>query len=590
MKLHPYQQAMVAHQLLVLRGCTFAPMGSGKTLAKLVTIDTLITVGDLPGPVLVLAPRRVAQNTWPDEARKWAGLLTNIEVSAVVGSAMERTLALRRDASVYAMNYENLPWLVEHLDGKWPFSMVVPDESTRLKSFRLRQGGVRTQALSQVSARSHRWSNLTGTPSPNGLADLWGQLWFCDEGARLGRSYTDFMSRWFKVQFQRTPEALPYAQQEIEACIADVCLSVDIRPYIDVRKPVVRDLFVELPAAVRAQYRTMERKFFMDVEGGRIDAGNAAVKSMKLLQLCLAAGTEVLTRRGWTPIEAVSGDDLLWDGHAWVPHGGLVAQGRRAVVTCWGIRMTPGHNVLTNRGWKTASEVRDADAGSGLDRASVRLPDSITEAQLRVAGRQSADTAETFDILTVGTRNQFVVRDSSGTPLVVHNCNGAAYTDEDATEWAEVHDAKLQALESVLVEACGAPVLVAYHFRSDLERMQRAFPQGRHLDDKPQTVRDWNAGKIPLLFAHPASAGHGLNLQDGGNILVYFGLWWNLEEHDQIGERIGPLRQAQSGHDRPVFVYRILARNTLDEVVLDRLTRKRSVQNCLIEAMKKESR
>jgi SNF2 family DNA or RNA helicase len=453
MNLHPYQQAMVSHQLLVPRGCTFAPMGSGKTLATMTTIDTLITINDLPGPVLVLAPRRVAETTWPDEARKWSDLLTNIEVSAVVGSAAERKAALKRGASIYTMNYENLPWLVEHLDGKWPFSMVIPDESTRLKSFRLKQGGVRARALSGVSARSHRWSNLTGTPAPNGLADLWGQLWFCDKGARLGRSYTDFMNRWFKVQFQRTPEILPYAQQEIEALIADICLSVDIRPYIDVREPVVRDLFVNLPAAARGPYKTMERKFFMDLEGKKINAANAAVKSMKLLQIC----------------------------------------------------------------------------------------------------------------------------------------NGAVYTDEDATEWVELHDAKLQALESVLVEACGAPVLVAYHFQSDLERLQRAFPHGRHLDDKPQTVRDWNAGKLPLMFAHPASAGHGLNLQDGGNILVYFGLWWNLEDHDQIGERIGPLRQAQAGYDRWVFVYRIVARDTIDEIVLNRLTSKRSVQDCLVEAMKREA-
>jgi SNF2 family DNA or RNA helicase len=167
-------------------------------------------------------------------------------------------------------------------------------------------------------------------------------------------------------------------------------------------------------------------------------------------------------------------------------------------------------------------------------------------------------------------------------------CNGAAYTNEEATEWAEIHDAKLQALESVLVEACGAPVLVAYHFRSDLERLQKAFPQGRRLDDKPETVREWNAGRIPLMFAHPGSAGHGLNLQDGGNILVYFGLWWDLEQHDQIGERIGPLRQAQAGYDRPVFVYRIVARDTLDEAVLNRLTSKRSVQECLIEAMQRK--
>jgi SNF2 family DNA or RNA helicase len=444
---------MVSHQLLVPRGCTFAPMGSGKTLATMTTIDILIAANDLPGPVLVLAPRRVAETTWPDEARKWSTLLTNIEVSAVVGSTAERKAALKQDASVYTMNYENVPWLVEHLDGAWPFSMVIPDESPRLKSFRLKQGGARAGALRDVAFRSHRWSNLTGTPAPNGLADLWGQLWFCDKGARLGRSYDAYMQRWFKAEFQRTPKSLPYAQEQIEALIADICLSVDIMPYINVREPVVRDLFVNLPAAARELYRTMERKFFMALEGKKISAANAAVKSMKLLQIC----------------------------------------------------------------------------------------------------------------------------------------NGAVYTDEAAEEWAELHDAKLQALESVLVEACGAPVLVAYHFRSDLERLQRAFPQGRQLDDKPQTVRDWNAGKIPLLFAHPESCGHGLNLQDGGNILVYFGLWWNLEYHDQIAERIGPLRQAQSGHDRPVFVYRIVARDTIDEVVLDRLTSKRSVQDCLIAAMERKT-
>jgi SNF2 family DNA or RNA helicase len=149
-----------------------------------------------------------------------------------------------------------------------------------------------------------------------------------------------------------------------------------------------------------------------------------------------------------------------------------------------------------------------------------------------------------------------------------------------------VHTAKLEALESVIEEAAGMPVLVAYNFKSDLARLLKHFPQGKHLDKKPETIRDWNAGKIPILFAHPASAGHGLNLQDGGNILVFFSVNWNLEEHLQIIERIGPTRQLQSGHDRPVFIHRILARDTVDLLVLQRLETKREVQDILMDAMK----
>ena len=131
---------------------------------------------------------------------------------------------------------------------------------------------------------------------------------------------------------------------------------------------------------------------------------------------------------------------------------------------------------------------------------------------------------------------------------------------------------------------------MAYHFKSDLARLQRSFPRGRVLDSDPQTIRDWNAGKIPVLFAHPASAGHGLNLQDGGNILAFFGLWWNLEEHLQIIERIGPTRQAQAGHDRPVFIHYIVAEDTVDDLVLNRLETKRGVQDILMEAMKQRGR
>ena len=165
--------------------------------------------------------------------------------------------------------------------------------------------------------------------------------------------------------------------------------------------------------------------------------------------------------------------------------------------------------------------------------------------------------------------------------------NGAMYVGEGAVDWRELHKAKIEALDSILEEAAGMPVLVAYNFKSDLARLLKAFPQGRHLDKNPQTIRDWNAGKIPVMFAHPASAGHGLNLQDGGNILVFFAVNWNLEEHLQIIERIGPTRQMQAGHDRPVFIHRILAKGTVDELVLERLETKREVQDILMDAMKR---
>ena len=167
--------------------------------------------------------------------------------------------------------------------------------------------------------------------------------------------------------------------------------------------------------------------------------------------------------------------------------------------------------------------------------------------------------------------------------------NGAAYTDDEGS-WEEVHDAKLDALESIIEEANGAPVLVAYNFKHDLARLQARFRKGRVLDADPDTIRQWNAGRIQLLFAHPASAGHGLNLADGGNILAFFGVNWNLEEHMQIIERIGPMRQKQAGYDRPVMVYPILARDTIDDVVMDRLGGKKSVQEALLDAMKRRQK
>jgi SNF2 family DNA or RNA helicase len=429
------------------RAALWMPMGGGKTVSTLTALENLSLVEEVY-PILVLAPLRVAKTTWPDEISKWTHL-SHLRVSTVTGSAAERTAALSVAADVYTMNYDNLPWLVEHLGAAWPFKTVVADEFTRLKSFRLRQGSKRARALASVAhVRVRRFIGLTGTPSPNGLQDLWGQLWFLDKGARLGASFSAFAERWFYKGYDGySIKPHDHAQSEIEGRLKDLCLTVTALP---VDEPIYNKLYVDMPARAWTMYRDMEEEMFATIEGEGVTAANAAVRTGKCLQLV----------------------------------------------------------------------------------------------------------------------------------------NGAIYTDEEHN-WTEIHKAKLEALESVIEEANGAPVLVAYNFQTDLTRLLKHFPHGRALDADPATIRQWNAGDIPLLFAHPASAGHGLNLADGGNILAFFGLNWNLEEHMQIIERIGPLRQKQAGYNRPVFVHYIMVPNTVDDMVLDRLKSKRSTQDVLIEAMKR---
>lgn len=189
----------------------------------------------------------------------------------------------------------------------------------------------------------------------------------------------------------------------------------------------------------------------------------------------------------------------------------------------------------------------------------------------------------------IGEHEIDAVNAAARTVKCLQLANGAIYVDDEG-KWEAVHDAKLIALDSVIEEANGTPVLVAYNFKSDLARLRGRYPKARVLDADPQTIRDWNAGKIDLLLAHPASAGHGLNLAEGGNILAFFGLNWNLEEHMQIIERIGPMRQAQAGLKRPVFIHMIMARDTVDEMVAERLQSKKSVQEVLLEAMKRRKK
>jgi SNF2 family DNA or RNA helicase len=444
---HDYQREVIDWITSQRRCAVWAPMGGGKSVSTLAALEALSVVEDIY-PVLVLAPLRVAKTTWPDEVKKWS-FSQHLTVSVITGSAKQREAALRAEADIYAMNYDNLVWLREALGDDWSFKTVVADEFTRLKSFRLRQGGARAAALAKV-AHSHveRFIGLTGTPAPNGVKDLWGQTYFLDKGERLGKTFSAFEQRWFYKGYDGySLQPYEHTQREIEDKLRDICLTVNGLP---VDEPIVAHQWVDMPPKARVVYDDMETEMYAELEAEGVEAANAAVRTQKCLQIA----------------------------------------------------------------------------------------------------------------------------------------NGAIYL-QDSREWEEVHKVKLEALESVIEEANGAPVLVAYNFKHDLERLLRHFKQARHLDADPQTIRDWNAGKIPILLAHPASAGHGLNLADGGNILTFFGVNWNLEEHMQIIERIGPMRQKQAGYDRPVMIYPILARDTVDEMVMERLSSKRSVQEILLEALKR---
>jgi hypothetical protein len=453
---HEYQRHIVDHILAHERCAVWAGMGMGKTSSTLTAVDILMLAGE-SHPVLAVAPKRVANSTWPSEVKKWQHL-SDIDAAVIVGTERERLFALRQDVPLHTVNYEQVPWLVETLGERWPYRTVIADESTRLAGFRLRQGTERAKALGRIAhTKIKRFIELTGTPAPNGLAKLWGQMWFLDKGERLGRTYDAFKQRWFQQSFDGfgvTP--LPFAQEQIQDKLRDLCVTIDAKDWFDLNDPIVKPVFVDLPPKARVKYREMEREMFTQLEcGSTAEAFNAAARTQKCLQLA----------------------------------------------------------------------------------------------------------------------------------------NGAVYIDEDTESrtraWRVVHDEKLDALESIVEEAGGMPILVSYEFKSDVARIIKAFPKAVRLDTN-EGMATFRAGKAPIGLAHPKSMGHGIDgLQDVTNIITFFGHNWDLELYQQIIERIGPVRQKQSGHERPVFIYHIIARDTVDELVMARRESKREVQDILLEAMKR---
>lgn len=468
----PYQHQMVEHILETPRCAVLAFMGAGKSVATLTAIDALMLAGAV-NRVLVIAPLRVARTTWPEEAPKW-NHTKHLKVVPIVGTPAERKAAMIEDADINTTNFEQIPWLISHWQYSFPWDMVIIDESTRLKSTRLMQGSKRgAELLKVIFDIVKRVVLLTGTFAPNGLTDVYGQIFLLDKGQRLGRTYTAFENRWFG--FQRAQDAVsngrnyvkriafPHAQAEIQALLKDICLTLDAKDWFPIDEPIVTNVYVDLPPDARRMYKNMEQELFAEIQGYGIEAFNAASKSIKLLQIC----------------------------------------------------------------------------------------------------------------------------------------NGSTYTgseeavQNDTSHWVEVHTEKLDALESIIGESGGVPVLVAYHFKPDRDRILKRFPKAVHIKTKAEEAA-FKAGHIEIGLVHAQSIGHGVDgFQNATNILIFFAHWWAMEDRAQLIERIGPVRQIQSGHttiagrNRPVMLYCIVARNTLDEVVLERLQTKMDVQTALTNYMKR---
>ena len=451
-----------------------AEMGLGKTGATLKAMVDLMETGEVK-TALIIAPLRVAEETWPEEIAKW-DFSRHLRYRIVTGNQKERMASLKYGpAEVTIVNRENLLWLYQTLGiRRWQFDMIVYDEASRLKSGRKRSkpkpradGTMPPKRLTELGViqrarhKTKQFVELSGTPSPNGLIDLWGPIYALDKGQRLGTSMTKFKQRWFRENpWTRRMEPFDHSEKEIMGAIKDVFFSLREEDYLKLPPLTPRDHYVQLPKKAMKLYHELEEEMAIDV---RNRAGDPEV------------------------IRAVN------------------------------------NGVLTGKLLQLAN-------------GSLYLGDKFDEETDRKLPRESVF----------------------------------------------VHDEKLKVLESIMEEAMGQPVLVAYSFQFDKAAILKKFPYCRVFGDSPNDMRDWNAGKIRMLLTHPASAGHGLNFQFGSNIAVWYGLTFSLELYRQFIKRLH--RSGQAG-DR-VFLHRIIAKGTADETILPALIARGSTQDRISDAVR----
>ena len=439
---HDYQQYAIDFIKSHKTSAVLLDMGLGKTVITLTALNDLLFDRFEISRVLVIAPLRVARNTWPQEMGKWEHL-KHLRYSVVVGTEKERLHALRQRASLYIINRENVPWLVEKTD--FTYDAIVIDELSSFKNW----GSKRFKALMKVRPLAKRIIGLTGTPSGNGLMDLFAEFKVLDMGVRLGRFITKYRQDYFKpdkrngqVVFSYAP--LPGAEERIYEKISDITISMKAADHLRMPELIESEYSVRMNEEEKKMYAEMCEQLVLQMKGDEVTAANAGVLSGKLAQMA----------------------------------------------------------------------------------------------------------------------------------------NGAVYTDDGAT--LHIHDRKLDALEDIVESMNGKPLLVAYWFRHDAERIEERLACVRL--DTDDAIARWNRGEIPVALIHPASAGHGLNLQSGGSTLVWFGITWSLELYQQTVARL--YRQGQNSNT--VVVQHIIAEGTIDERILRALKRKDKTQTALIEAVKAE--
>lgn len=417
-------------------------MGLGKTVISLTAIADLLFDSFEAHRILVVAPLRVARDTWPAEIAKWEHL-QHLTFAVCVGTPKERLTALMSGADITIINRENLGWLIDSSGFDFDYDMVIIDELSSFKNHKSK----RFQSLMKVRPKVKRIIGLTGTPSSNGLMDLWAEFKLLDFGERLGRFITHYRNNYF-IPDKRNGEIIysykpmPYAEDAIYRRISDITISMKSTDHLQMPELITSQYEVQLSEEETQRYEELKADFILELPEGEITAANAASLTGKLSQLA----------------------------------------------------------------------------------------------------------------------------------------NGAIYDDDGNI--IEFHDRKLDALEDLIEAANGKPLLVAYWFKHDLQRIKKRFNVREIKSSKD--ITDWNNGDIPVAVIHPASAGHGLNLQAGGSTLIWFGLTWSLELYQQTNARLW--RQGQTSGT--VVIEHIITKGTIDERILKALSLKEVTQNALIDAVK----
>ena len=446
-KPHAYQEYAIEYIKTHPVAAILLDCGLGKTSITLTAIESMLHDTFEIRKVLIVAPIRVATVSWPDEIGKWDHL-SDLTYSVAVGTREERLAALRKDADLYIINRENLPWLIEESVMPFDYDMVVLDELSSFKNWQSK----RFKAFMKVRPNLKRVVGLTGTPSSNGLMDLFAEYRCLDMGERLGRFIGQYRTAFFRPDRCNGPivysyKPLPGAEKQIYDRISDITISMKSTDHLKMPELITSEYAVQMDEAEMEAYEKMKAELVLNLPDGEITAANAAALSGKLSQMA----------------------------------------------------------------------------------------------------------------------------------------NGAVYSDDGTV--TEIHTKKLDAVEDIIEAQNGNPVLIAYWYKHDLERLEERLNKlgvtyGKI--DGEESIRKWNNGEYPVMLIHPASAGHGLNLQQGGHSIVWFSVPWSLELYQQTVDRL--YRQGQASET--VSVIHLVTKGTIDERIVKALRMKDNTQSALIDAVK----